>query len=139
MKLFFKLLCIVICTKGYAQERIITISGMPSNAPYYYTNSYGEPDGFVPQVAQCIMDDAGLSYKIVSSTMEPMYHYNSITESDVFLHIDDLYMTGVISVKKRATFDYSIPYITLEYYILSPQGTHYCSVSDFAGKTRGYV
>ena len=110
---------------------------MPSNAPYCYTNSDGELDGYIPRVAKAIMEDADLPYKIVSNTMEPMYHYNSINEREEYLNIDDLYMTGVISNSKRSTFYYSIPYLTIEFYILSPKGSSYCGVSDFAGKSLG--
>ena len=110
---------------------------MPSNAPYCYTNSKGELDGYIPHVVEAIMKDAGLPYKIVPNTMETMYHYNSINERNEYLKIDDLYMTGVISNAKRATFYYSIPYLTIEFYILSQKGGSYCGISDFEGKSLG--
>ena len=141
MKYIFSLLFVIISTNVFAQEiaenKIITISGMPSNAPYCYTDSKGKLGGYIPNVVKVIMEDAGLSYQFVPNKQEPMYHYNSIAEEDEFINVADLYMTEVISNKKRAVFYYSIPYLTIEFYILSKKGNSYRGVSDFVGKSFG--
>ena len=85
------LLFVVISTNIFAQDKTITISGMPSNAPYCYTNSEGELDGYVPNVAKIIMEESGLSYTMSKTTRNFMYYYEGTSAIDNSLESKNLY------------------------------------------------
>ena len=137
MKNVVYILLMIFSATAVAQNDVVKIGGMPCNYPYYFKNDKGAPDGYIPAVTKAIMEDAGLSYVIAGGMGNFMYHYNGVRSIEHILAYNDLCMTGVINFRKRIDIHYSIPYLAVQFYVLSPRGISYNGLYDLVDKRIG--
>ena len=139
MKQILSLFLLIISVNILAQNDVLKIGGMPCNYPYYYEEDEGEAEGYIPSVTKAIMEDAGLSYSLSEKTNNFMYYYGDTSSIDSSLMKNDLYMTGVINFQKRDDIYYSIPYLSIQFHMLSNKGVSYRGLFDLTNKRIGVI
>ena len=116
------------------QEKPIRVGGIPKDVISAY-RAIGSFRSFVLASTEVIMDEADLKYEIVPYPEDlKMFHYNKANEIAPLMKHMDVYTTGIASSSKRQQCYYSVPYLSVNLYIVSRSDYKYTGPLDFKGQ-----
>ena len=134
MKNIITLLFVLISTNIFAQEKTVLVGGIPTNAPYGYY-AHDSFRGYVPAVVDVIMKKAEVKYQFINSNDSlKMFHFNTPTEVIAAMGKGDIYATGIVSSSKKEHYYYTIPYLSINLYVVSRPDFIYRGPFDFKDK-----
>ena len=128
-------LLLFVSAIGFAAEKeIIRVTGLGADPRYNYEDANGNRVGFIPELTKAIMHEAKLDYRFLDRAKVPIFRNNTAETMDSILHDADLYMLGIVTFEKRQKFYYSIPYLSLDFTVLTRRGIYYSTMADLVDK-----
>ena len=134
MKIIVTLLFVLISANTFAQEKTVLVGGIPTNPPYGYY-AHDSFRGYVPAVVDVIMKKAEVKYQLINNNDSlKMFHFNTPTEVIAAMGKGDIYATGIVSSAKKEHYYYTIPYLSINLYVVSRPDFTYRGPFDFKDK-----